>query len=294
VVAQGTLAATNYTFVFVNGTLAITPAVLTVTANSFTVAQGASIPTLTYAITGFLNGDTQATATTGMPSLSTTATSTSPPGNYPITVTPGTLAAANYTFVFVNGTLTITTSSTSVGSFTISATPSYQEVKGGSSAAFDLTLTSVNGFAGTVTLSCSGQPQDGACSFSTSPSIVLTANGTGDSAIDITTTAADAQLRLPGDRGETMPPGFAAMVLPFNFSGLATLLAGVLKRRQSAKRSRMLLILCLLALALMVVGLTGCGCPPTGHQTYLITVTGTSGSESASTTVTLVVGQRQL
>ena len=40
--------------------------------------------------------------------LTTTATATSLPGSYPITVTLGTLAAANYTFNFVNGTLTVT------------------------------------------------------------------------------------------------------------------------------------------------------------------------------------------
>src|SRR5205085_2425603 len=35
-------------------------------------------------------------------------TSASPVGTYPITVTAGSLAATNYTFTFVNGTLTVT------------------------------------------------------------------------------------------------------------------------------------------------------------------------------------------
>jgi hypothetical protein len=105
--AQGTLSAQNYTFAFVNGTLTINPAVLTVTANNFTRPYGQNNPTFTYTMTGFLNGDTQGTATSGAPSLTTSATTTSPLGNYAIVITQGTLTAQNYTFVFVNGTLTI-------------------------------------------------------------------------------------------------------------------------------------------------------------------------------------------
>src|SRR6202012_2063748 len=41
------------------------------------------------------------------PSLSTTATSSSGPGTYPITVSTGTLAATNYDFLYVAGILTI-------------------------------------------------------------------------------------------------------------------------------------------------------------------------------------------
>jgi hypothetical protein len=43
----------------------------------------------------------------GAASLTTKATSTSPAGTYPIVAAQGTLAAANYTFTFVNGTLTV-------------------------------------------------------------------------------------------------------------------------------------------------------------------------------------------
>ncbi|MGB8259980.1 MAG: MBG domain-containing protein [Terracidiphilus sp.] len=106
--AAGTLAATNYTFQFVPGTLTINKAKLTVTANNLTMKKGATVPTLTYTMTGFVNGETQPTATTGQPALSTKATSKSAAGTYPIAIKAGTLAAANYTFTFVNGTLTVT------------------------------------------------------------------------------------------------------------------------------------------------------------------------------------------
>ncbi|MBC8160064.1 MAG: MBG-2 domain-containing protein, partial [Roseiflexaceae bacterium] len=45
---------------------------------------------------------------TGTPSCTTSATASSPAGSYPITCTVGSLAATNYQFVFVAGTLTIT------------------------------------------------------------------------------------------------------------------------------------------------------------------------------------------
>jgi MBG domain-containing protein/VCBS repeat protein len=105
--AIGTLAASNYTFTFVNGTLTIGKAILTVTAGSPTITYGQSVPTYTATITGFVNGDTLATAVTGSAGLSTTPATPSAVGTYPIAAAIGTLAASNYTFTFVNGTLTI-------------------------------------------------------------------------------------------------------------------------------------------------------------------------------------------
>ena len=104
--AQGTLSAQNYSFAFVNGTLRIGPAVLTVTANNASMTYGGTLPTFTASYTGFVNGDGQGVLS-GAPSLTTTATSSSTVGNYTITAAQGTLTAQNYTFVFVNGVLTI-------------------------------------------------------------------------------------------------------------------------------------------------------------------------------------------
>ena len=110
---QGTLASSTYAFTsFIDGTLTIEPAIiirpLTVTAHNKTIVQGNTLPTLTYSLSGFVNGDTQVSATTGQPLCTTTATSTSPVGTYPITCTEGTLTSATYTFSdFIAGTLTI-------------------------------------------------------------------------------------------------------------------------------------------------------------------------------------------
>ncbi|MCY2995051.1 MAG: MBG domain-containing protein, partial [Planctomycetota bacterium] len=67
-------------------------------------------PSLLSTITGFVNGDTSSVVS-GQPSLSTTATPTSLTGVYPISITANTLAASDYTFTLVSGSLTVTVSS---------------------------------------------------------------------------------------------------------------------------------------------------------------------------------------
>jgi hypothetical protein len=101
---NGTGKLANYTVTTTNATLTINPAPLTVTAANASMVFGDPVPTLTGTITGIKNGN-NITAT-----YSTTATSTSPVGSYPITPTVsdnGTGALANYTVTLVNGTLTI-------------------------------------------------------------------------------------------------------------------------------------------------------------------------------------------
>src|SRR5207249_1697020 len=103
---QGTLSATNYTFAFVNGTLTVNGAVIGRASNRERGAYGAANPTFTASYSGFVNGDTAAVLG-GSPSLTTPATASSPAGSYTITAAQGTLSATNYTFAFVNGTLTV-------------------------------------------------------------------------------------------------------------------------------------------------------------------------------------------
>ena len=106
-VSGGTLTASNYAFSFVNGTLTITKAMLTVAANNASRLFGTANPTFSFTYSGFVNGDTSAIFGSESPVLSTTASSSSNAGTYPITLAIGTLTATNYSFSLVNGTLTI-------------------------------------------------------------------------------------------------------------------------------------------------------------------------------------------
>lgn len=88
-------------------TITVNQAVLTVTVNNQTKVYGAALPALTFAYSGFVNGDTQASLTTGA-TVTTTATASSPvsPPTYPITASG--VVDPNYTFNYVAGALTIT------------------------------------------------------------------------------------------------------------------------------------------------------------------------------------------
>lgn len=75
----------------------ITPATLTYVANPASRLQNAANPALTGGVTGFVGGETQATATSGTLAFTTSATIASPAGSYAIN--GGGLSAGNYVFV---------------------------------------------------------------------------------------------------------------------------------------------------------------------------------------------------
>jgi hypothetical protein len=101
----------DYNITYVAGTLTVTPASLTITADNKTKLYGAALPTLTASYTGFVNGDSEASLTT-LPTLATTATDTSPPGSYTITVSSA--SSQDYVITYVPGTLTIHTSQNAI------------------------------------------------------------------------------------------------------------------------------------------------------------------------------------
>jgi hypothetical protein len=144
----------SYTNAAGTGTLTVNPAVLRLTANNQSMIFGGPVPVFTYTPSGFVGGDT-ATVLTGSPQLSTTATTASPVGSYPIIITAGTLAAANYTFSFVNGTLTITPATPVV----VVSCPS-GTVFNGAAQPCTATAVGVGGVAvnGTFTITYNGNP----------------------------------------------------------------------------------------------------------------------------------------
>jgi hypothetical protein len=105
--AGDTLTAANYVFRQVPGTLAVTKAMLTVTASNASVVYNQPLPKLTYTVSGYVNGDTSSVLK-GFPAETTTAAKGSLPGTYPIAIARGTLTVTgNYSFAFKDGTLTI-------------------------------------------------------------------------------------------------------------------------------------------------------------------------------------------
>jgi len=88
------------------GTLTVNKANLTITALDQTKAPRAANPPLFVLYSGFVLG--QGTGVLGGTlKVSTTATTGSPPGRYPITLTPVGLTSGNYAFQLVPGQLTV-------------------------------------------------------------------------------------------------------------------------------------------------------------------------------------------
>lgn len=177
-----------------------------------------------------------------------------------------------------------------------SASPS-ATVTAGSTAQIQLSLASVNGFSGNVSLACSGLPANTTCSFSPSQASV---SSTVPSIVTatITTNAKTAALEPLQRHGmQRVVAGiFAAFLLPF-----ASLL-GFSKRFRLTNASR----LAALAAVVLLSGLAAGGCssgsspqmsttptptpaPVTPAGTTNITIAATAGSVTQQTSVALTV-----
>lgn len=99
VISKGTV--TNDNVTYVNGTLTITKAPLTITANSYTIKEGDALPSYDAVFTGLKNNEQESVVS---PVVSCTAADSNTPGTYDITVTA---SSDNYDITTVAGTLTI-------------------------------------------------------------------------------------------------------------------------------------------------------------------------------------------
>jgi hypothetical protein len=133
----------NYKILYTAATLTVTPAPLLISADNQTAVHGAPLPTLTFQISGFVNGDTEGSLSTPVVVL-TTATSSSPAGTYPITVSNA--SAANYTITFVPGVLTITQATAHV-----LVSPSLHVAVPGQPITYTVTVSAVAPATGTPT-----------------------------------------------------------------------------------------------------------------------------------------------
>jgi hypothetical protein len=97
----------DYAISYAAGSLTVTPAPLTITADDQTKVYGAALPTLTASYAWFVNGDSAASLTTP-PTLSTSATAASHVAGSPYAITPSGASHPDYTISYAKGTLTIT------------------------------------------------------------------------------------------------------------------------------------------------------------------------------------------
>lgn len=104
--------AKNYEISYENGTLIVTPAPLTLKAQNVTREYGDENPVLTFEADGLKGEDTAETALHTLPTITSTASSASNTGEYPISITGG--SSKNYTLSYRSGLMTITKAPLSV------------------------------------------------------------------------------------------------------------------------------------------------------------------------------------
>ncbi len=110
----------DYTFTYVDGTVTVTPAPVVVTASSSAVAYNDPIPAVTAGYSGLVDGDTEPATE---PTCGTAATQGSPAGTYATSCADA--ADPNYTFTYVDGTVTISAGAAPVTLTASSATITY-------------------------------------------------------------------------------------------------------------------------------------------------------------------------
>jgi PKD repeat protein len=103
--ADSTGKLSNYDVIQIKGTLTVSKAALSVVADDKSKVYGTVNPPLTVHYSGFVNGEDDGVLA-GSLSLSTTSTTGSPVGSYPITARG--LTSSNYDLTFVNGKLMVT------------------------------------------------------------------------------------------------------------------------------------------------------------------------------------------
>jgi hypothetical protein len=187
-------------------------------------------------------------------------------------------------------TLTSTALTESVmTSFTLTGPTSPVTVVAGGSVAVNITVPPLGGaFNNVVTLSASGLPPGATATFD--PPTVTPGSAGAPTVMTIQLEAITASVPASGLSDTPLPSN--QIVIPVAFSLGFVLCGAVLGRKRIARG--LVLGLALAATGATTLVLTGCGggfanTPQTQAGSYKVTVTGTSGTSQASTTITLVV-----
>jgi hypothetical protein len=222
----------NYTFSYVAGTATVGPATATVTASNASMTQGDTPPAITPAYSGFLFGQV---APGTAPTCTTTAIASSPVGTYPSSCSGA--ADPNYTFTYVNGTVTVTapppTGFAAYGSEPSHSTTVAAGSNGNSVGAATLYVASgtAAGFETytNLTIQTSNGPQPAFCksigtaSMGTCSSVGSGTLSTGGFVTDASMTTFDVYTIIPGGKAAVQPSSVTVLTdVPASMRGMPT------------------------------------------------------------------------
>jgi hypothetical protein len=229
----------------------------------------------------------------------------SPGGSTVLTVQNLNALSTDHLSFTATGTDSTNTSSVNLlvllSDFTFTPYPTTATVSAGQTASYALTLTPVNGLAGTIHLSCQGAPTGSTCTVTPS-AVTLAANYPAQVSVAVSTSGG----AMGAPRGGAPPAGpGASLRLGMELASLLVLMglagwavaggrgAGAPGRSLAYRRLR-LSGLALAALALMLMAWVACGGgggmgnavanPATPAGTYPLTVTGTYDASSGQPT----------
>jgi hypothetical protein len=168
----------------------------------------------------------------------------------------------------------------SAPSYSVSAFPSSATIQVGQSANFTVTVSPIDGYNGTVVLSCGTLPQGVSCDFS--PTSLVPSNGPVQSVLTVTTQSASALNRSRSTLLPLWASGFFGLIL----------IEGVSRRRRIAAALFTIAIVTLLLL-------TGCGSGTSSHpspvkatQTVHVIASSASGGNSVQqVNITITIQQ---
>jgi hypothetical protein len=277
----------------------VAPATLTVTANNATRLNNTPNPQFTSTITGFVNNDQQGNTVSGSAVLVTSAVTTSPVGQYPITFDTNpqdsqrtTLTAANYTFTYVPGTLTINAGGP-VSGYTLSATPQSLTVAQGQIAQAQITLTPFNYYQGLVAFTCGNLPANVTCTFSPATLAPDGSNNPITTTLTINTNSAAPVVGQLRTSDSNTVFSAACFYLPGGLTGLFF----AFNRKRRTRNTGLYRLLVFIALFAGAMGLVACGGANSSSSSSLaqpgnstITITAApSGSGGAAQSINIAV-----
>jgi arabinogalactan endo-1,4-beta-galactosidase len=300
-----TISATSPSLTSASATLSVTAASVTATSTVLsapaTATVGSSV-TLNATVTGvsgtpsptgsvtFLNGSTVLGSSTLNSSRVATISMTSlPVGANSITANYG---GDNSNAPSSSNVVSITI--TAAPDFTVTLSPAVATITNGSTATSSVRITSANGFASAIALTCSGLPSFATCAFS--PASVTPSAAAATSTLTIATNVQVASIDNNAPRGRRTSPSVHA----FAKSGVlaALLFLPVLfltKRRVFLLRTAGMFVVAVIALQV----LSGCGgssnslTPPVGSTTpsgqYTVTIKAATASLTHSASFELTV-----